>query len=124
MASTYDALRRLRPNARFLLTQDGTHNNEPYLSLWEDAAPPPSDQEIADTIAVLEAEQAAAAQQAAAAVAADTTERDAIVQAQTVFQTYIDTPPASITGALNAVTIKWLCRFALWMIRRELRRTF
>lgn len=74
--------------------------------------------------AIVAAEQAAQ-QQAAADAMADAADRATVVQANPIptLQSYIDTPNASITPGLTYTTVKLLCRVAIWLIRRELKRT-
>lgn len=56
----YEALRRLRPNAKFSLMQDGSHHGEVFIASWDGAVEPPGDAEIAAMIVTIEAERAQA----------------------------------------------------------------
>lgn len=58
----YDAVRRLRPRAIFQLTQDGTHDNQPYVSEYydPDGQPEPTPAEAAAAAAAIDAEAEAA----------------------------------------------------------------
>lgn len=58
--SLYDALKRLAPGVAFTLTQDGTHDNVPYISAWPEDVPMPTQAEIDAMLLTLEQERQAA----------------------------------------------------------------
>lgn len=65
MASIYAAIQRLHPTIPFELVQDGSRNNEPYIAVWgSDTVPEPTPEEIAASLAALEAEEASERQAA------------------------------------------------------------
>lgn len=68
----HEAIRRLRPTARFELMQDGSNDNAIYIASWEDDQEPPTDAEIDAMIATIEAEQQATE-------TAERTERDQLM---------------------------------------------
>jgi hypothetical protein len=65
------------------------------------------------------ARKAARQQQAAADAAASTSDRDALVAIQTQWQTYLDTPLASVTGAMTVTAVKNLIRVVRYVIRAQ-----
>lgn len=114
------AIARINPAAMYRLS-----DAKDAILEWRGPGVQPTAQQLTDAWAAYQAEQTTAQQQRDADAAADSQDRAAVVQANptTTLQSYIDTPNATITPGQTYTTVKLLCRVAIWLIRRELKRT-
>lgn len=75
--------------------------------------------EATTVLAGFAARKTARQQQTATDAAANTSDRDALAAIQTQWQTYLDTPLASVTGAMTVTAVKNLIRVVRYVIRAQ-----